>query len=119
MRRGSKPSKANVGAKPSVVRGKDESSRVRDLEKRLAEAQEQQAATSDVLKVIGRSKFDLTSVLHTLVENATRLCAADWGLVYRFDREVLRIVAHHEAPPHLNESLSAGGQGAELRPGRG
>src|SRR5262249_51668750 len=119
MRRGSKPSKAKVGAKPSVVHRKDGSSRVRDLEKRLAEAQDQQAATSEVLKVIGRSTFDLTSVLHTLVENATRLCAADWGLVYRFDGEVLRVVAHHGAPPYLIEWLSAGGQGAELRPGRG
>jgi hypothetical protein len=99
MRRGPKPAKSKVEAKLPVARksAKDEDSRVRDLEKRLeealrdktealklqAEAQEQQAATVEILRVISSSPTDPQPVFDTIAGAVVRLCDGVMSGVYR------------------------------------
>jgi class 3 adenylate cyclase len=64
----------------------------------LAEALEQQTATSDVLRVISSSPGDLERVFTTMLENATRICDAKFGNVYLWDGDVLRLVAAYNTP---------------------
>src|SRR5215470_16863976 len=81
----------------------------------LHESLEQQTATSEVLKLISRSTFELDPVLETLIENATKLCDAAHGLIYRFDGELFHVGAFYGASPEFREFWHE----AELQPGHG
>jgi signal transduction histidine kinase len=77
MARRAKPAKAKVEPKlPAGKARESEDSKVRDLEKRLAAAQEQQAATAAILRLIAGSPADVQPVFDTIVQTAVRLCSA-------------------------------------------
>src|SRR5262245_30778670 len=122
MGRRAKPAKGKAEAKRPLAGKppKNEGARVRDLEKRLAEALklkvealereratgqaltealEQQTATAAVLRIIGTSSSDLQPVLDNVVKSAARFCGADSATLFKLDGDAVEVVAHHGAIP--------------------
>jgi signal transduction histidine kinase/CheY-like chemotaxis protein/HPt (histidine-containing phosphotransfer) domain-containing protein len=99
---------AGPSAPPSSV---DAAAIMRELQ----EALEYRAAISDILRVISRSTYDLTSVLLTVVKSAVTLCRADSGDIFRHRDGAFRFaVAHGLSPAH--EELE---RQQEISPGPG
>src|SRR5262245_25830151 len=69
-----------------------------------AEALEQQTATSEVLQVISSFPGDLEPVFQSMLENATRICDAQFGNLYLCEGDAFRIVAMHGAAPAYAEA---------------
>jgi GAF domain-containing protein len=72
------------------------------------EALEREKATAEVLRVISSSPGNLEPVFQTLLEKATRICEATFGVLMRFDGEAFRCAALLGAPPALVEFMQRG-----------
>ena len=81
--------------------------RTNDLTKRtadLSEALEQQTATSQVLQIISSSPGELEPVFASMLEKAVRICDAAFGNIYRWDGDVLHLIATRNTPPAFAEA---------------
>ncbi len=76
---------------------------LKQQENELRETLAYAAAMNDVLKVISRSAFDLTTVLRTVVSKAAELCGAERGILYRYQDGACRFETGYNIPPGYEE----------------
>jgi GAF domain-containing protein len=76
----------------------------------LRETLQQQTATADVLRVISSSPGDLKPVFETMLANATRICEAKYGVLFRYDDGSFYPAATLNPPPALADFLQRRGR---------
>ena len=104
------PMKANRAAtskaarnRPSTALGKEQE--VARLARERDEALEREKATAEVLQVIASSPGELAPVFDAMLENATRICGAECGLLYRLEGRAFRVEAQKGVSPEFVEFI--------------
>ncbi len=69
----------------------------------LRQSLEQQTATADVLRVISSSPGELEPVFQVMLDNATRICDAKFGTLFRIEGNAFHLAAQFGTPPELAE----------------
>ena len=99
-RKAVRPKRRNA---PTVARRRRSSSR--DLIEKVAlfkrerdQSLAQQKAMAEVLRIISASPGDLKPIFAVILENATRLCQANFGVLFLCEGDAYRAVAMHNAP---------------------
>jgi GAF domain-containing protein len=71
----------------------------------LKEALEHQVATSEVLDLISRTPTNVQPVFDAIIDSAVRLCDAVFGVVWRYDGELLHYAASHNFTPDVLDQI--------------
>src|SRR5262249_21360783 len=103
---GSRRSATAAGRETNVAR----------LTRDLKDALEQQAATSEVLRVISSSPSNAQPVFDAIAKSAARLCKAQFCHVFRFDGRLVHFEATHGYAP---EVTAVARSAYPMMPGRG
>ena len=82
---------------------------VEQLTRELAAAREREAATAEVLKVISSSPGELEPVFKAMLEQATRVCDAKFGILFRYEGGLFHPVASLDLPPAFADFMDKQG----------
>ena len=91
--------KTRITPKAKRPRSSSAATKVARLARELKEARDRQRATAEVLSAISRSKFELQSILQSVVDTASQLCRADVSVIFRLDCGVYRFAAGYSLDP--------------------
>ena len=86
------------------------------LTRGLDEARERETATAEVLQIIRSAPADLNAVFNAILQNATHLCSAINGGIFKYENGEIEPVALHNVPEALAEHLHSRGK-IKPRPG--
>src|SRR5439155_26705201 len=73
----------------------------------LTVALEQKTATGEILRVISSSPTNVQPVFDAIASSATRLCDGLFGLVFRFDGEMITLAGDHGSSLERLEAVRA------------
>jgi len=104
-----KRSNSPTATRPASATVADLQAQVTALTRELAQAREQQTATSEVLGVISRSPGQLEPVFQAMLENAVRICEAKFGALYLSEGDAVRMMATSGVSRQLDEELRSAG----------
>jgi len=106
------------GPSPNFQKQLDQRTReLAEARRHLAEALEQQTATSEVLQVISSSPGDLEPIFRAVLTSATRICGAKFGVLFRFEGGLFHPASLLDVPPSFADFLARQGSFAP-QPGR-
>jgi GAF domain-containing protein len=111
----SKPKPHGAAAKKSQPK---QAENIQTLRRERDELLERESATSDILRMIARSRSDLQAVLDAIAERAARLCEAEDVAIFRVDGKFQRIAAHIGPIPLSHAGNAARVIDRETPPGR-
>jgi two-component system NtrC family sensor kinase len=91
---------------------------IAQLTRELDDARERQTATSEVLRALSQSEFQLQSVLQSVAESAAKLCRSDGAVIFQLQDGVYRFAAGYSLSPEFLEierrALISPGQGTVI-----
>jgi GAF domain-containing protein len=91
--------------------------KVARLTRERDEALERETATAEVLKVISSSPGELELVFRAMLERATRVCGANFGVLFRYEGGLFHLAASLDVPPTWADFLGRQGSFAP-KPGQ-